>query len=182
MPHAEEQAQSILCWTHGSRFAHGGGCESEPTQAHADHPLWDEALPAAKRWIVLKKFDSEAVLDRNTGLVWEQAPGTEARPWGGARHSCADRTVGNQKGWRLPSFAELASLIDPSIPFPLLSLPPGHPFTNVQPGAYWSASTNAVNPANAWFVLFDGGTVTTTAKGEPLFVWCVRGVMNADQY
>ena len=102
--------------------------------------------------------------------------------WGGARHSCADRTVGNQKGWRLPSFAELASLIDRSVPSPGVSLPPGHPFTDVQPNAYWSASTNAAIPMNAWFVRLDGGHVNATVKGFALQVWCVRGGMNADQY
>jgi hypothetical protein len=156
--------------------------KASPAQAHDVQPSWGQALPAAKRWLVLEDFGGEAVLDRNTGLVWEQSPGTGVVTWGGARHSCADRVVGNQKAWRLPSFAELASLVDPSVPIPLVSLPPGHPFANVQPGPYWSASTNAVNPANAWFVLFDGGTVTSAAKTETLLVWCVRGGMNADQY
>jgi hypothetical protein len=156
--------------------------KASPVQAHDAASSWDRVLPSDKRWIVLQNFDNEAVLDRNTGLVWEQSPGTGSVTWGGARHSCADRVVGNQKAWRLPSFAELASLIDPSVPFPGLSLPPGHPFTNVQPAPYWSASTNAVNPENAWFVDFGGGTVTSAGKANGFPVWCVRGGMNADQY
>jgi hypothetical protein len=144
-------------------------------------PPWDRTLPSSTRFVVLSDMEGEAVLDRETGIVW-QASLLGSTVWGGARHSCANSAVGNKKGWRLPSFAELASLIDPSVPIPGPKLPPGHPFTNVQSGPYWSASTNAVNPANAWLVDFGNGGVTTTAKTETLLVWCVRGGMNADEY
>src|SRR2546427_3494690 len=78
-------------------------------------PSWDQTLPAATRFIVLSNFNSEAVLDRNTGLVWEKSPGTGPGPWSGARSFCIDKNVGSQKGWRLPSIPELSSLIDPSV-------------------------------------------------------------------
>src|SRR5262249_15328144 len=34
-------------------------------------PSWDQMLPASTRFIVLSNFNSEAVLDRETGLVWQ---------------------------------------------------------------------------------------------------------------
>lgn len=37
-------------------------------------PSWDQKLPAATRFVVLMDWNNEAVLDRETGLVWEQAP------------------------------------------------------------------------------------------------------------
>ena len=43
-------------------------------------------------------------------------------------------TVGGTKGWRLPSVAELASLVDPANSNP--ALPTGHPFSNVQSPFY----------------------------------------------
>jgi hypothetical protein len=92
------------------------------------------------------------------------------------------RTTGNLMGWRLPSMPELASLVDPSAAFGELHLPPGHPFTNVQANNYWTATTFADLPAQAWAVQFSFGGVQSTAKFGPLQVWCVRGGMNADQY
>ena len=37
-------------------------------------PSWDQQLPAATRFIVLSNWNSAAVLDRETGLVWERSP------------------------------------------------------------------------------------------------------------
>ena len=39
-------------------------------------PAWDQKLPASTRFVVLLDWNSEAVLDRNTGLVWEKSPAT----------------------------------------------------------------------------------------------------------
>src|SRR5713101_5028569 len=82
-------------------------------------PSWDQTLacptPAkCTRFTVLTNFSSAAVLDRETGLVWEQSPATTTHTWSAARSQCADRTVGGRKGWRLPSVHELASLVDPN--------------------------------------------------------------------
>src|SRR5215472_9762541 len=39
-------------------------------------PSWDQSIPAATRFVVLTNFASAAVLDRETGLVWEKTPKT----------------------------------------------------------------------------------------------------------
>jgi hypothetical protein len=109
-----------------------------------NHTLrWDQALPAAQRFVVLAAFNSDAVLDKHTGLVWEKSPAVTTHTWSSARFHCANKNVGGQKGWRLPSFAEQASLIDPSVAPPGPTLPPGHPFLNVQSALYWSAASSA---------------------------------------
>jgi Protein of unknown function (DUF1566) len=144
-------------------------------------PSWDQTLPAATRFIVLSNFAGAAVLDRNTGLVWEKSPTANTLTWSIARISCLNKSVGGQKGWRLPSIVELTSLVDPSVLFPGPTLQPGHPFLNVAP-SYWSATTNAEVPTNAWAVSFSIGGVTSGSKSELVNVWCVRGGMNADQY
>ena len=142
-------------------------------------PGWDQKLqctaPATcPRFIVLTDWSSQAVLDRETGLVREQSPDTATLQWGGAAFTCATKNVGGRKGWRLPSMDELASLIDPSV-FPSLALPAGHPFTNVQAAPYWSATTVAVSTSSAWLVDFNLGSVFTNAKTSPTYLWCVRG-------
>ena len=37
-------------------------------------PSWDQTLPSSTRFIVWANFNSQAVLDRETGLVWERSP------------------------------------------------------------------------------------------------------------
>jgi Protein of unknown function (DUF1566) len=144
---------------------------------------WDKVLPAAQRFVVLSGFNGQAVRDNETGLVWEQSPATAPPAWSDAVSICSNRATGNRKGWRLPSVHELASLVDPSVAPPGPTLPPGHPFSNVQStNSYWSASTIAANPTFAWIVFFGNGNVLTNVKVERHHVWCVRGANNADQY
>ena len=152
-------------------------------------PAWAQKLACTTaancpRFIVLTDWNSEAVLDRETGLVWEKSPSTTDVRWHIARVECARRMTGGRQGWRLPSFAELASLLDPSNRAP--ALPSGHPFIGVQSGpldVYWSATTSADNADSAWGVVFVGvGGVSTFRKLEQFKMWCVRGGMNADAY
>jgi hypothetical protein len=144
---------------------------------------WDKILPAATRFVILSDFGGAAVRDNETGLVWEQSPALTPDTWSGARDTCIIKNVGGRRGWRLPSIPELASLIDPngaSAPW----LPSGHPFTNVQPAFYWSATANAEDPTNAWSVNFGQGPQKSPPGGKTLSfqAWCVRGGMNADAY
>ncbi len=80
-------------------------------------------------------------------------------------------------GWHLPLYRQLASLIDMNNN---PALPTGHPFANVQPGRYWTATTAGGQQANAWYVdFFDpgAGKVGNIFKeaGRGGNVWCVRG-------
>jgi hypothetical protein len=89
--------------------------------------------------------------------------------------------VGGRKGWRLPSFHELASLLDPNNSSGDPDLPLGHPFDGgFLNGSYWSATTwinisNAADIGNAWFVNFVTRAVDFGAKNNTLTIVCVRG-------
>ena len=142
-----------------------------------NHTLrWDTNNPSASRFTTAF---TGAVLDKNTGLVWEQAPDAGVRSWFSSTSYCVQKTVGGTVGWRLPSVVELNSVRDPSLPAPFV---PASVFTGVQSADYWSASTLAGLPALAWFVNFDGGVVFSTNKASSVLAWCVRGGMNADVY
>ena len=142
-------------------------------------PSWDQTLPVATRFIVLSNMGSAAVLDRETGLVWERSPDGTPHKWQAAQFICNERKVGNRMGWRLPTLQELASLVDPSAASP--ALPAGHPFTGVQFAFYWSATTFAANALDAWDVYFGDGRVGTFAKVTQEHVWCVRGGQGVDR-
>ena len=96
----------------------------------------------------------DAVLDKETGYVWERSPDPTYMSWYNAVARCYEKELAHRRGCRLPTIEELASLVDPTKSSP--ALPSGHPF-NVQSSYYWSSTsspgTNAAD--NAWGVMFD---------------------------
>ena len=142
-------------------------------------PSWYQILPADKRFVLV--MNDEAVLDKETGLVWERSPDTSKLNWYDAiTVLVVDKIVGGRKGWRLPTYEELATLVDPSQQNP--SLPPGHLFLNVQysnTDYYWSATTVYSAPSIARYVEFQHGHIISIDKYQETMVsglaWCVRG-------
>jgi hypothetical protein len=124
-------------------------------------PSWDQTLPGSTRLVLLTNFNNQAVLDRETGLVWSQAPFTSwsAGTWQSdpfpSGDPCINASLGSRLGWRMPTEAELASLFDPTAPMPFL--PVGHPFK------LWSAS--GLYPGSPTSI-FWSSTVETDADGS----------------
>jgi len=145
-------------------------------------PAWSQILPVTERFVLV--MGGAGVLDKETGLVWEQSPNEPVHTWVEAHLFCNIKAVGNRKGWRLPTAQELASLIDTSNPAGNPDLPAGHPFTNVQSSIYWSATTDAGDSTRAWQVNFFFGNLAggpeSEIKTDALLVWCVRGATGAD--
>lgn len=149
---------------------------------------WHQTLPGSTRFLVLSNMGDVAVLDRETGLVWERAPVRTATSWAGAQASCATSRRGGRMGWRLPSTSELMSLIDPSvIGASEPALPPGHPFGvggnfgGVQTDSYyWTATADTTQTGLAWIVRFTHGAVATTPWSAQYYFWCVRGGANVE--
>ena len=167
-------------------------------------PSWDQTLPASTRFIVLANFAGQAVLDRETGLVWQRAINGGIFPYQNAFYGCAHATTGGRLGWRLPTISELSSLFDPNSTDPSF-LPAGHPFTGFPTGAgpspappgssgmsygeLWSSTSTVVS--NAGTTLAFPSRLTVTALAGPGYhvlqirpefennfdesYWCVRG-------
>jgi hypothetical protein len=146
-----------------------------PATGTAGSP-WSIKLPASERFVVLADFNNEAVLDKETGLVWEKSPAGSRYGWS---DHCADLFLGGRKGWHLPTIEQLTSLADPSV-LTGVTLPDGHPFTNVMSSQYWSATTVADAPGDAWGVSFYNGGVGKLDKTSNAFTWCVRGGVTYD--
>lgn len=67
--------------------------------ADAKDKGWSKKInDGGKRFKVLHNFNNEAVLDNETGLVWEQAPVNEDRYWAEALAYCFNKEVGERKG------------------------------------------------------------------------------------
>ena len=140
-------------------------------------PSWNQQIPAATRFIVLTDWGSAAVLDRETGLVWERTPASTTSDWVNALFSCRAQLVGNRRGWRLPSYEELTSLLDPTQSNPAL---PAGIFLGIGPSdVFWTASIDESEADAAWIVQIASATTNQTAimtLPTNLFrSWCVRG-------
>jgi hypothetical protein len=154
---------------------------------------WDKVLPSetgagCPNWSTRFTcvMNNAAVRDNETGLVWTHPLHWEGQPWpmswDWAKKECVQLTVGNRKGWRLPSVTELASLIDMSNPAEI-KLPANRPFIYQQTSqghGYWTSTPNKqplldLTP-EVYYVVFKGGYVyTVDATYSQGLVWCVRG-------
>ena len=117
----------------------------------------------------------KAILDKETGLVWERSPDNSLLPWALAGQACHVVEIGGRWGWRLPTIEELSSLLDSSQPEP--HLPEWSPFYGVQLSGqgYWSQTTDSENSNQAWFIPFEIGAPNVQSKESYDLVWCVRG-------
>jgi len=122
------------------------------------------------------------VKDNLTGLVWlKNASCFGQQTWTNALSNsnalasgACGLTDGSAAGtWRLPNIKELQSLIDFGQFLP--ALPAGHPFSGVQFGEYWSSTSDVGNPQFVSFVILGRGFVNIGFKGDPYYVWPVRG-------
>jgi Protein of unknown function (DUF1566) len=150
-------------------------------------PSWDQTIRGSKRFVLVMPIEGhgfQAVLDRETGLVWQRVPNEpRAYEWLAARTLCRFENTGGRQGWRLPSIEELSSLLDLSSPTAVSpGLPTGHPFDLREGSPYfWSASVDDMNATFAYAVTFVGEqpSVVPGARVFPkefkLRAWCVRG-------
>jgi hypothetical protein len=141
-----------------------------------DLKSWSKIFPIADRFVLLADFNNQAVLDRETGLVWERSPAATNETWTSARNTCASKNIASRRGWRQASIVELMSLWDPS------ELVPTSVFIGVQSAFYWTATSDAANTNNGWRVNFGFGVAESNPKTDTGFAWCVRGPMNESLY
>ncbi len=113
-------------------------------------------------------FDGDAT--PNDGLVFWQTALDFVDDVNAATYGCGVSTP--YTDWRLPNRKELWSLVDfGQSP----ALPAGHPFVGAISDFYWSSSSYALDPTNAWVVSLDKGSAYLEVKdftGHK--VWLVR--------
>ncbi len=114
-----------------------------------------------------------AVLDRETGLVWEQAPSSALENWVSAVRHCQNAQIGGRYGWRLPSIEEMRSLLDGTgiLPAGVFNILAGEQY-------YWSTSAEIATNFNALVIRFDVATFNLISQKDQFLLshaWCVRG-------
>ncbi|KAB2930712.1 MAG: DUF1566 domain-containing protein [Leptonema illini] len=91
--------------------------------------------------------------------------------WSNALHYCKNLSLAG-KTWRLPSVNELKSIRDSGRCPPCAD---STIFPNTVNSAYWSASSYALNNAQAWYVDFAAGGLLQSNKTSLFRVRCVTG-------
>ena len=171
-----------------------GPTEVVPPAANGDPPRSDPEQRTPR----FEVNDDGTVTDTRTGLVWledascAELPRTDdsGRAYGStailaagdlAAPACglADGSVAGD--WRLPSRAELESVLDLGFARPALSnaagsarWSAGDPFTGVETSYYWSSTPLAEDPTYVWCVDLYDGVVFYSYEVNYYYVWPVR--------
>ena len=112
--------------------------------------------------------------DPKTGLEWQcESPGEMS--WHEAQGYAASLSLDRKDDWRLPTLAELETLLDRA-----KVRSDGRPLVREEVPfrdelSYWSATTFEHDTKNAWIVMFDGAYLLSYYKTNSYYVRCVRG-------
>jgi hypothetical protein len=124
------------------------------------------------------------VIDRATGLMWQQTDGGEMT-WESARSYCAGLELAGHRDWRLPKPYESLSILDHTLRPPALD-----PAFFSRSGAqyWWTSVSRADDPSRVWVTNAGGGlgphpkNETISAGGDrKVHARCVRGSEPATQ-
>ena len=125
----------------------------------------------------------DVVLDKHTGLIWTKNTSLSVFPmtWNEALNFIKELNHSELFGhsdWKLPNRKELFSLMSHETVNP--SLPPAHPFINVFTGYYWTSTSCARLPNQAWYIHLGGARVFKGMKYSSYMVWPVRNSDHLD--
>jgi hypothetical protein len=134
------------------------------------------------------------VTHNKTGLMWKQcveglsgaacASGAATeKTWSNALAAAESASFAGFTDWRLPNLKELHSIVEtcgykPAINQNMFPAMPAPAYGSV----FWSASTDASSPANAWVFVFGNGGGVGTTKASLIFSRLVRGGQAFDAF
>ena len=112
--------------------------------------------------------------DIRTGLEWQYtSPGK--MNWHEALDYARSLRLDGKTDWRLPTAAELETLIDRKTLLERIRpiMREDVPFRDRL--SYWSSTTFAPDTYSAWIVMFDGAYILSYYKSNRYYIRCVRG-------
>lgn len=116
------------------------------------------------------------VTDTTTGLMWSKEDIGDRQSWEPADKACRALTLAGFSDWRLPTRAELLTLVDDTRHEPVIDV---SAFPACKSSWYWTGTLTAWDPSCAWFVYFSGGSTSYYRRGSGAFVRAVRSAHGA---
>ena len=170
-------AQGRCCPVDETWDANAGACV---LGQWADWPMPNPAsagLPNPARY---DTSDPGVVVDEVTGLMWQQPLGDPdgGSTWANAGSYCAGLSLLGYRDWRLPAEIELRSLVDFTVPYTPGPAIDATAFPGTPAATFWSSSTYAATPGDAWYV-DTVGVGWQTAESAANRARCVRGFSTA---
>jgi len=125
-------------------------------------------MPTTDNWMV---DDTKGIVtDLRCGLVWQRTSDTRTRGWDDSQAYCAGLSLAGGS-WRLPTKAELESLVDDTKYNPSID---ATAFPNTAATYFWTSSPLADSPGFAWYISFQGGDSRGSDTIFPTYARCVR--------
>jgi hypothetical protein len=112
------------------------------------------------------------ITDTTTGLMWSKDDvGSGELKHADAEKACKNLSLAGHKDWRLPTHAELLTLVDDTRYNPAIDTTA---FPSCKSGWYWSGTPYAGNSSCAWIVDFSYGLAYYGDRNGTAFVRAVR--------
>jgi hypothetical protein len=111
------------------------------------------------------------VTDSRSGLVWQQVVDAGSYTWANAKSYCAALSLAGSSAWRLPTKAELESVVDFGRSNPAID---PTAFPSAPSALFWTSSPSAVSAGSAWHVDFDSAYTGFSDASTMVRVRCVR--------
>jgi hypothetical protein len=117
--------------------------------------------------------DPRITRDSETGLEWQTVPFANSIKWKDADEACKALRLGGHDDWRLPTRAELLTLVDDTKHDPAIDT---EAFPSTPSAWFWTSTPYAGDPdAYAWVVYFGYGYSGISYRGLSYRVRAVRG-------
>jgi hypothetical protein len=156
-----------------ARSSDGGDAAIGGPACHTDWPMPN---PPSSGLPNPQSYDagiSGVVLDRVTGLSWQQVVDPNSYTKSSANAYCGALMLAGYGDWRLPSVLELMSIVDMTQVSPAID---AVAFPNTPPLPFWSSQNEVGNSGLGWYVYFkNGGAYGGNDVSDPQRVRCVRG-------
>ncbi|HAM50039.1 MAG TPA: hypothetical protein DCP92_04855 [Nitrospiraceae bacterium] len=122
----------------------------------------------------LGRYKPSTWKDPKTGLEWQyESPGEMT--WYKAQEYADSLSLEGEEDWRLPTLAELESLLDRTKARPEGRPPMREEVPFRDELSYWSSTTFERDTKTAWILMFDGAYLLSYYKSNLYHVRCVRG-------
>jgi len=112
----------------------------------------------------------DTVYDTHTKLTWQRVADSNYFSQPDAQSHCASLALDNG-GWRLPTRAELLTLVDPTRYAPAIDV---HAFTDASTSGFWTATRFVPRAGYGWIVGFNIGESNGFESTSMWSARCVR--------